>query len=199
MEVSVTTSDELETRIWHTKQVWKECTRKQSRFRHHSFLAAIFDLYNYIRSQHLTEFAFEKFGDDSKRRRTLDSHLFRVLLDATCKADPKVKSRWVRALRYAWWQRKHWSRLPNFFRRNGGISGCAAAFTETRRWKRERAKSYIQIPSDNNLRILRKLRARGLAHLARRVEELRRRPTMPKACPPRRTIADLKRLNGRAA
>jgi hypothetical protein len=57
------------------------------------------------------------------RRRT---HELRQLLDLTCDASRKVKSRWYRALRYAWVERRMWDDFHRFMRKNGGVSGCAA-------------------------------------------------------------------------
>jgi hypothetical protein len=51
---------------------------------------------------------------------------FRVLIEATSPlTDPKQKSRWVRALQYAWLQHVLPRHLVEFFQQRKGISGCA--------------------------------------------------------------------------
>ena len=56
------------------------------------------------------------------------THPIRVIIDATSTADIKTKSRWSRALRYAWRERKTWTNLTSFLRENGGPAGCAEQF-----------------------------------------------------------------------
>jgi hypothetical protein len=55
-------------------------------------------------------------------------HPIRVIIDATSAADNKTKSRWTRALRYAWRKRKAWEDLKSFLRENSGPAGCAEQF-----------------------------------------------------------------------
>jgi hypothetical protein len=55
-------------------------------------------------------------------------HLIRMIIDATSRADNKTKSRWTRALRYAWHERREWKRLATFLQEHGGPAGCAARF-----------------------------------------------------------------------
>jgi len=64
------------------------------------------------------------FGLRSKK----GTHPIRVIIDATSSADNKTKSRWTRALRYAWYKRKTWRDLKTFLRENGGPAGCAEQF-----------------------------------------------------------------------
>ncbi len=160
------TGDELKTKIENTRSVWRKCIRGDGRFRDYQYLDAVYRLYSDIRSNKLSKLAFVVLAGYSKKKISRDTHLIRALLDATCKADPKVKSRWTRALRYAWRQREHWDCLAIFFRRNGGISGCANYFTETRRWKKERPGICIRVPSDKNVRMWEKLHSSSLNRLA---------------------------------
>jgi hypothetical protein len=51
-----------------------------------------------------------------------------VIIDATSTADIKTRSRWTRALKYAWHQRKASKDLRTFLRENGGPAGCADQF-----------------------------------------------------------------------
>jgi hypothetical protein len=56
------------------------------------------------------------------------AHPIRVIIDAISTADNKTKSRWTRALRYAWRERKKWTDLKTFLQENGGPAGCAEQF-----------------------------------------------------------------------
>ena len=65
------------------------------------------------------------------------THPIRVIIDATSTADIKTKSRWTRALRYAWRERKAWTDLKSFLRENGGPAGCAEQFAAIKARKRD--------------------------------------------------------------
>jgi hypothetical protein len=67
-------------------------------------------------------------GIAARRRR----HTMRAIIDATSDADRKTKSRWVRALRYAWSERRCYRRLRQCLEANGGIAGCARNWAERR-------------------------------------------------------------------
>src|SRR6266566_1615469 len=69
------------------------------------------------------------FGLRNQKR----THPIRVIIDATSTADLKTRSRWTRALRYAWHERKTWTKLTSLLRENGGPAGCAKQFAAIRR------------------------------------------------------------------
>ena len=52
------------------------------------------------------------------------THLIRVIIDATSTTDLKTRSRWTRALRYAWRERKAWTDLKRFLRETAGLPGA---------------------------------------------------------------------------
>jgi hypothetical protein len=64
-------------------------------------------------------------------RKQTGTHPIRVIIDATSTADNKTKSRWTRALRYAWRERRAWTELNGFLQENGGPAGCAERFART--------------------------------------------------------------------
>ncbi len=59
-----------------------------------------------------------------------DQHLLKLMIDASCAADYKTKSRWGQALRYVWRRRKHKimsrAQFDRFLNCNGGVAGCAS-------------------------------------------------------------------------
>lgn len=62
-----------------------------------------------------------------------DAHPTAVVIAITTTADRRTKSRWVRALRYAWRTRGHYPNLHGCLIANGGISGCASLYAAARR------------------------------------------------------------------
>jgi hypothetical protein len=62
-------------------------------------------------------------------RKQKQTHPIRVIIDATSAADQKTKSRWCRALRYAWHERERWQNFAEFLRLNCGPAGAAAKWS----------------------------------------------------------------------
>ena len=66
-----------------------------------------------------------------------DQHSLKLIIDASCTADFRTKSRWGQALRYVWQRRKHRiksrEQFDRFVNGNGGIAGCAAKVAVERR------------------------------------------------------------------
>jgi hypothetical protein len=58
----------------------------------------------------------------------LTASLLNEIEYAISTADNKTKSPWIRALRYAWRERREWRCLKAFLQKNGGPAGCAARF-----------------------------------------------------------------------
>ena len=88
-------------------------------------LQSIFEFYKVLRATDLTGVAAkwiaELTGSPWRPRR----HPLRTIIDAISKADRKTKSRWSRALRFAWRERRNYENLQDCFEANGGIAGCA--------------------------------------------------------------------------
>ena len=74
------------------------------------------------------------------------THLIRMIFDATSRADNKTKSRWTRALRYAWHERREWKRLETFFQEHGGPAGCAARLAALNRGKHDTSRVIYRCP-----------------------------------------------------
>lgn len=183
-------ADDLLTRLHEVKAVCKKARREPSRFHDYPYLQAVYDFYSHIRSKELKDLAVTVIRDDLSVSINRDTHLIRAIIDATCKADRKIKSRWTRALRYAWKQRDHWDRLPRFFRRNGGISGCASWFTETRRWQRPKTNR-IKLPSDVETRLIKRQTEVTWSRLSRPIQL--RIPAKPIIVHRRYTVGDFDR------
>ena len=106
----------------------RKCFAARSRFAFYDYLAAVFELYVQLRRRNQAKPSARRiakfFGFRSQKR----THPIRVIIDATSTADVKTRSRWSRALRYAWRERKRWKHFASFLRENGGPAGCARQF-----------------------------------------------------------------------
>jgi hypothetical protein len=110
------------------KRLERKCFASRSRFAFYDYLAAVFELYVQLRRTKQAKKAARIIAQLLELRTQKRSHLMRVIIDATSTADNKTKSRWTRALRYAWRERKAWMDLKRFLRENGGPAGCAEQF-----------------------------------------------------------------------
>jgi hypothetical protein len=110
------------------KRLERKCFASRSRFAFYDYLAAVFDFYVQLRRTKQAKKAATLIAKLFLRLNQKRTHAIRVILDATSTADNKTKSRWSRALRYAWHERKTWTDLGSFLRENGGPAGCATQF-----------------------------------------------------------------------
>ncbi len=110
------------------RRLERKCFASRSRFAFYDYLAAVFELYVRLRrtgqAKRAARLIAKWFGFRTQQR----THPIRVIIDATSTADNKTKSRWTRALRYAWHERKAWMDLTSFLHENGGPAGCAEQF-----------------------------------------------------------------------
>ena len=132
--ISILISDHrLRKTITDLKSLERKCFASRSRFAFYDYLAAVFELYVQLRrrnqSKPLARRIAKLFGLRTGKR----THAIRVIIDATSTADIKTMSRWSRALRYAWHERKTWKDLGSFLRENSGPAGCAKQFAAIRK------------------------------------------------------------------
>jgi hypothetical protein len=106
----------------------RKCFASRSRFAFYDYLAAVIELYIRLRRTKQAKKAAARIAKLFGLREQNRAHPIRVIIDATSSADNKTKSRWTRALRYAWHKRREWSDLRTFLRENGGPAGCAEQF-----------------------------------------------------------------------
>jgi hypothetical protein len=118
----------LESEIAILKQLERQCLTRRQRFAFYGYLARAYKLYERLRRN-------SEANKGARRIRILcglptnrSMHPLRTILDATSSADQKAKSRWTRALRFAWHERRRWKKFEKFLRQNGGPAGCADEF-----------------------------------------------------------------------
>jgi hypothetical protein len=110
------------------RKLERKCFRSRSRFAFYDYLAAVFDLYVQLRRRNQAKPSARRIANLFGLRKPNRTHPIRTIIDATSTADIKTRSRWSRALRYAWRERKTWKELGSFLRENGGPAGCARQF-----------------------------------------------------------------------
>jgi hypothetical protein len=106
----------------------RNCFASRSRFAFYDYLAAVFEFYVQLRRTKQAKKSARLIAKLFQLRGQKGTHPIRVIIDATSTTDNKTKSRWTRALRYAWYKRKTWTDLKTFLRENGGPAGCAEQF-----------------------------------------------------------------------
>jgi hypothetical protein len=106
----------------------RKCFASRSRFGFYDYLAAVFEFYVQLRPRNQAKPSARRIGKLFGHRKQNRTHPIRVIIDATSTADLKTRSRWSRALRYDWRERKTWKDFGSFLRENGGPTGCAKQF-----------------------------------------------------------------------
>jgi hypothetical protein len=122
------TDQPLRQRISDLKKLERECFASRKRFGFYRYLASVYQLYAELRRSNTTKHLARRIAELSNAGTLSDAHPIRLILDVSSQADNKTKSRWSRALRFAWHERRRWSDLETFLRRNGGPAGCASQF-----------------------------------------------------------------------
>jgi hypothetical protein len=122
---------QLRQTIDDLRRLERKCFASRSRFAFYDYLAAVIELYVKLRrtkqAKKAATLIAKLFGFHNQKR----THPIRVILDATSTTDNKTKSRWTRALRYAWHERESCTDVEAFLRENGGPAGCAKQFAAT--------------------------------------------------------------------
>jgi hypothetical protein len=127
-EIQLISDRQLRQTIDGLRGLEQKCFASRSRFAFYDYLAAVFDLYVQLRRTKHAKKAARLIAKPVGLRKQDRTHCIRAIIDATSTADLKTRSRWTRALKYAWRERKSWTDLASFLRENGGPAGCADQF-----------------------------------------------------------------------
>jgi hypothetical protein len=127
-EIPLISDRQLRKTIDDLRGLERKCFALRSRFAFYEYLAAVFEFYVQLRRRNQAKPSARRIAKLFGLRKQKRSHCIRAIIDATSTADLKTKSRWTRALRYAWRERKTWKDLGSFLRENGGPAGCADQF-----------------------------------------------------------------------
>jgi hypothetical protein len=117
---------QLKTIIADLKAMEQRCLTSRQRYAFYAYLSAVFAFYTSLKRNNKAKSSAHRiaglFGIRTQKR----AHPIRIIIDATSAADEKAKSRWSRALRYAWHERRRWKSIREFWRENQGPAGAAA-------------------------------------------------------------------------
>jgi hypothetical protein len=127
-EIPLKSDRQLRKTIEDLRELERKCFAARNRFAFYDYLAAVFELYVQLRRRNQAKSWARRIAKLLGLLKQNRTHPIRVIIDATSTADNKMKSRWTRALRYAWRERKIWTDLASFLRENGGPAGCAKQF-----------------------------------------------------------------------
>ena len=118
----------------------------RERFAFYAYLAAVLRLYRRLRRRNHAKNVGQNIISLLGLCERKGTHLIRIIIDATSRADNKTKSRWTRALRYAWHERGEWKRLETFLQEHGGPAGCAARFAALKANKHDTGRVIFRCP-----------------------------------------------------
>jgi hypothetical protein len=144
-------NQQLRQTIDGLRRLERKCFASRSRFAFYDYLAAVFELYVQLRRTKQAKKAAGLIAKLFQLRSPKHTHPIRAIIDATSSADLKTKSRWTRALRYAWRERKSWTDLRSFLRENGGPAGCEPDLLRPIRRQDIRAASSTVAPGQADL------------------------------------------------
>jgi hypothetical protein len=132
-EIPLKSDRQLRKAIDDLRELERKCFASRSRFAFYDYLAAVFELYVQLRRTKQAKSSARRIAKLFGLRKPNRTHPIRTIIDATSTTDLKTRSRWSRALRYAWRERKTWKDFVSFLRENGGPAGCAKQFAETKK------------------------------------------------------------------
>jgi hypothetical protein len=127
-EIPLISDYRLRKTIDDLRRLERKCFASRSRFAFYDYLAAVFEFYVQLRRRNRAKPLAKRIAKLFGLRKQNGTHPIRVIIDATSTADLKTRSRWTRALKYAWRECKTWKDLDAFLRENGGPAGCADQF-----------------------------------------------------------------------
>ena len=99
------------------------------RFDFYQYLGAVYDYYVALERNHIAKRTLKYFAENDPSK-FQENDLIRHIIDRTCDADRKTKSRCARALRFAWSRRCDGLQLERFLKKHGGPAGCALRWTK---------------------------------------------------------------------
>jgi hypothetical protein len=137
---------QLRKTIDDLRELERKCFASRSRFAFYEYLAAVLELYVRLRRRNQAKPLARRIAKLFGLRKQNRTHPIRTIIDATSTTDLKTRSRWTRALKYAWRERKTWKDLGSFLRENGGPAGCADQFAAMKPSKNDPSEVVYRCP-----------------------------------------------------
>jgi len=124
---------QLRQTIADLKAIEKASFGSRRRFAFVAYLGAVYTFYELLRRKRVAKSSAHRIAKRFGIRTQERTHPIRIIIDATSAAtDAKMKSRWTRALRFAWRQRHQWNDLQEIWREYHGPAGAAARWSALR-------------------------------------------------------------------
>jgi hypothetical protein len=118
----------LQRKIADLKMLEQRCFASRQRFKFYHYLGAVYAFYAFLRRRNEAKKTARRIVRLFSLCNRTDAHPIRVIIDATSDAGMKAKSRWARALQFAWHERKRSPKLQEVLLKYGGPAGCAEQF-----------------------------------------------------------------------
>jgi hypothetical protein len=120
-------NDELSAKLKKLSDTWDRCSSNRRRDAPYRYLVKVYRFYVQLKTKGGTIETVSRIAKLKKLPIRLRRNPFRTIIDATCTADEKSKSRMTRALRFAY-KEKWGSDILTRLKEAGGIAGCAHKF-----------------------------------------------------------------------
>jgi hypothetical protein len=120
--------------IHSLKRLYAKCSQEndpgKKRFAFYEYLYEVYAIHAHWRAQARVREIRRHIADLVQVRLRPTQHMVKLLIDASCTADHKTRSRWGQALRYVWQRCKRITmsrqEFNPFLHCNSGVAGCAA-------------------------------------------------------------------------
>jgi hypothetical protein len=159
----LTQDQQLGQRLVYLINLEQKSFSSRSRFAFYDYLAVVFQLYVQLRRRNQAKTVPQRIANLFCLRNRKHAHPIRVIIAATSTADNKTKSRWTRALQYAWRERREWRDLKAFLQESGGPAGCAARFAAVKSKQKDTNCVVYRCPGTGRPYLIVETEARGLA------------------------------------
>jgi hypothetical protein len=134
-EKKLSSETELPSKLQELKDIWTRCSTSRKKNEPYKYVAAVYEMYRDLRSKRIASKTAIRIGKLEGLTSRTDRHPIRCIVDATCTADEKSKSRIARAIRFA--HRQKWGdNILDKLKETGGIAGCAEGFARKNKKKR---------------------------------------------------------------
>ena len=119
-------------RIFRVRKTAFKTMRSKNRFADYRYLRSVFRAYRYFEANSLLSLFRHAAPCFFEHPARASWHSLRLLIEASCcQRDPRIKSRWTRALEYALAQDVDPDDLFRFLWARNGIAGCAQLASKT--------------------------------------------------------------------
>ncbi|UGY17992.1 hypothetical protein HAP48_0011475 [Bradyrhizobium septentrionale] len=119
--------DQIRAQLDRVRKVGKKAARSEKRFADYRYLRAVYRALHNLGEDNLLPILSRVVRQEYNVPKRAGTHALRTIIDATATtaSDLRTRSRWARALEWAYDQEVRPSELIWFLKANNGIAGCA--------------------------------------------------------------------------